>query len=80
MEKGRGNLIFRVPGKKARAGTELMVCVALVAENGKLAVTSGERRMTIAWKDLDGYRGSRGQRGALLPRGWRKVERIDAEA
>ena len=79
MDKGRGNLIFGVPGKKARTGKELMISVALVPEDGRLAVTCGERRMTIAWKDLDGYRGSRGQRGALLPRGWRKVERIEAE-
>ena len=68
-----------MPGKKARTGKELMISVALVPEDGRLAVTCGERRMTIAWKDLDGYRGSRGQRGALLPRGWRKVERIEAE-
>ena len=80
MEKGRGNLIFGIPGKKARARDELMVSVAIVGEGGKLAVWCGERRMTITWKDLDGYRGERGQRGTLLPRGWRKVDRIEAEA
>jgi len=80
MEKGRGNLIFGVAGKKARARTELMISAALVVEQGRLVVTCGERRMTIAWKDLEGYRGGRGQRGALLPRGWRKVDRIEAEA
>jgi len=53
--------------------------VALVSEHGRLAVSCGERRMTILWKDMDGYRGNRGQRGALLPRGWRKVERIETE-
>ena len=79
MEKGRGNLLFGVPGKQARAGKELMVSVALVPQDGKLLVSCGERRMTVGWKDLDGYRGSRGQRGALLPRGWRKVDRIEAD-
>jgi hypothetical protein len=34
--------------------------------------------MTIRYADLDAYRGQRAQRGAVLPRGWRKVERIAA--
>jgi hypothetical protein len=36
--------------------------------------------MKLAAADQDGYRGARAQRGALLPRGWRKVERIEALA
>jgi topoisomerase-4 subunit A len=35
--------------------------------------------MTLSWKDLEAYRGERGQRGAMLPRGWRKVDRVEAE-
>jgi topoisomerase-4 subunit A len=80
MEKGRGNLLFGIPGKKARARQELMVAVAVVGEGGKLLVFCGERKMTLSGKDLDAYRGQRGQRGALLPRGWRKVDRIETEA
>jgi topoisomerase IV subunit A len=79
MDKGRGNLLFGIPGKKARAREELMTSVALVPDGGKLAVWCGDRRMTLSAKDLEAYRGERGQRGALLPRGWRKVERVEAE-
>ena len=79
MEKGRGNLLFGVPGKKAKSLAELMVAVAVVGEGGKLAVHCGDRRMTLSWKDLENYRGERGQRGAVLPRGWRKVDRVEAE-
>ena len=79
MEKGRGNLIFGIPGKKAKARAELMTAVAVVGEGGKLAVLCGDRRMTLSWKDLDAYRGERGQRGFVLPRGWRKVDRLEAE-
>ena len=35
--------------------------------------------MTLSWKDLAEYRGERGQRGAVLPRGWRKVDRLSVE-
>jgi len=79
MEKGRGNLVFGVPGKKARAGEELMIAVTVVAPEQKVAVWCGDRKMTLAWKDLDAYRGARSQRGALLPRGWRKVDRLSVE-
>ncbi len=79
MEKGRGNLIFGVPGKKARTGEELMVGAVVVAPNQSVAVHCGERKMTLSWKDLQHYLGSRGQRGAVLPRGWRKVDRLNVE-
>jgi topoisomerase-4 subunit A len=79
MEKGRGNLIFGVPGKKARTGEELMVGAVVVAPNQSVAVHCGERKMTLSWKDLEHYVGSRGQRGAVLPRGWRKVDRLIVE-
>ena len=35
--------------------------------------------MTVKPADFEVYRGQRAQRGAMLPRGWRKVERIEAE-
>jgi len=79
MEKGRGNLIFGVPGKKARSGEELMVGAVVVAPGQSVAVHCGERKMMLSWKDLQHYLGSRGQRGAVLPRGWRKVDRLNVE-
>jgi topoisomerase-4 subunit A len=35
--------------------------------------------MSLSWKDLDGYIGSRATRGGLLPRGWQKVEGLSVE-
>ena len=79
MEKGRGNLIFGIPGRKSRAGEELMVAATVIAPEQSAVVWSGERKMTLSWKDLQHYLGARGQRGAVLPRGWRKVDRLGAE-
>jgi topoisomerase-4 subunit A len=79
MEKGRGNLIFGIPGRKSRTGEELMVAAVVVAPELTVAVHCGERKMTLSWKDLANYLGERSQRGAVLPRGWRKVERLSIE-
>jgi len=79
MDKGRGNLIFGVPGKKSRAGEELMLAATVIAPEQSVVVWCGDRKMTLAWKDLSDYRGERSQRGALLPRGWRKVDRLSVE-
>jgi topoisomerase IV subunit A len=79
MEKGRGNLIFGIPGKKSRTGEELMVSVIVVAPEQTVAVHCGDRKMTLSWKDLANYHGERSQRGAVLPRGWRKVDRLGVE-
>jgi topoisomerase-4 subunit A len=51
-----------------------VVAVAVVSPGGVLAVKSGSRTMTLSFKDLDAYVGSRATRGGLLPRGWQKVD------
>jgi hypothetical protein len=35
--------------------------------------------MTLPWKDLQAHVGSRGQRGAVLSRNYRKVTRLTVE-
>ncbi len=79
MEKGRGNLIFGIPGRKSRTGEELMVAAIVVAPEQSVAVHCGERKLTLSWKDLANYRGERSQRGAVLSRNYRKVTRLGVE-
>jgi topoisomerase-4 subunit A len=79
LPKGKGNKLFDIPGKKAAAREEFLTGVAAVPPQGALVIVSGERRMTLKWGDLKDYRGQRAQRGAVLPRGWRTVERLEAE-
>jgi len=79
LPKGKGNKIFNVPTKKFKAGEESMVAVAVLNEEDKLIVHAGKRKMTIKGEDLDNYFGERAQRGAMLPQGYRKVERLSVE-
>ena len=78
LPRGKGNKLFGIPGKKAEAREELMIAVAVVGAGQSLRVHSGERQMTLTATDLKHYLGQRAQRGAVLPRGWRTVERIEA--
>ncbi|MEX2494602.1 MAG: DNA topoisomerase IV subunit A [Woeseia sp.] len=78
LARGKGNKVVNIPGKKYQSGEETLVAVAVVPENGSLQVHTGTRIMTLKWSDLDDYYGERGRRGSLLPKGWRKVERLSA--
>ena len=76
LAKGKGNKLINIPGPKYKSGDEKMVAAAVVPEDGHLEVYTGTRKMTIKWNDLDDYYGDRALRGTLLPKGWRKVERL----
>ncbi len=76
LAKGKGNKLINIPGPKYKSGEEKMVAATVVQEDGSLEVYTGSRKMTIKWNDLDDYYGDRALRGSLLPKGWRKVERL----
>ena len=76
LAKGKGNKLINIPGPKYKSGEEKMVAATVVPEDGNLEVYTATRKMTIKWDDLDDYYGDRALRGTLLPKGWRKVERL----
>jgi len=79
MPRGKGNKLYDIPGKKARARTELMTAIAVVAPQASLLLWSGETQKVIEWRDLQDYLGQRAQRGAVLKRGWpRRIDRMEA--
>ena len=80
LPRGKGNKLFGIPARRAQAREELMRGVVVLGPGQALRVYSGERQMTLSPADLEHYRGERAQRGAVLPRGWRTVERIEAVA
>jgi topoisomerase-4 subunit A len=77
MARGKGNKLFGIPTKKAESREELLVAVATLVEGQKLVVWCGERSMTLSWKELAPHRGARAQRGAVLSRNYRKVDRLE---
>jgi topoisomerase-4 subunit A len=77
LPRGKGNKLFGISSKKYAAREEFLTAMCVVAPDRKLVVVSGERRMTLSFSELKEYGGARGQRGAVLPRGWRKVDRLE---
>jgi topoisomerase-4 subunit A len=79
LARGKGNKLFDIPGKKFATREDFMTGMTVVGNGKSLVVRSGERKMTIEWKDLKDYRGERAQRGSVLPRGWRNVDYLETE-
>jgi topoisomerase-4 subunit A len=77
LPRGKGNKLFNIPTRKALAGEELLVATAVVPPGGKLVVWCGDRSMTLTWAQLAEYKGERAQRGAMLSRNYRKVDRLE---
>ena len=76
LARGRGNRILGLP-----AGEGLhLVAVCAFAKRQLVRVDSGQRYMRLRPIALRKYIGPRGRRGLVLPRGYRKVDALDAES
>lgn len=80
MPRGKGNKLYDIPSKKAVAREEVLTGVAVVPPNGSLVLWSGEKQKTLTWAEIKEFKGERAQRGAVLPRGWREIDRVDGLA
>ncbi len=79
LARGKGNKLFDIPTKKFASREDFLTGMTVVPKDKSLVVRSGDRKMTIEWKDLKDYRGQRAQRGSVLPRGWRTVDVLETE-
>jgi topoisomerase IV subunit A len=80
MPKGKGNKLYDIPAKKAASREEVLTGVAVVPPNGTLVLWSGEKQKTLTWAELKEFKGQRAQRGSVLPRGWREIDRVEGQA
>jgi topoisomerase-4 subunit A len=81
LDRGRGNKLIEIPRARLTSGEERVAGIAVVAEgSGEVTLYAGQRKLTLKWADLVEYGGNRAQRGGLLPRGLRRVDRIETTA
>ncbi|HQX33951.1 MAG: DNA topoisomerase IV subunit A [Dokdonella sp.] len=77
---GKGNKLIEIPKAKLGAG-ERVAGIAVVSEGkGEVNLFAGQRKLVLKWADLVEYGGNRATRGSLLPRGFQRVDRIEASA
>ncbi len=77
LARGKGVKIMQIPPAALLSGAERLAALTVCREGDALALESLNRRLTLKPADLEKYRGERGRRGALLPRGYRQVAKIE---
>ncbi|MCL9781496.1 DNA topoisomerase IV subunit A [Vibrio sp. S4M6] len=79
LGKGKGNKIINIPAAKSKDREEYLSHLLSLPQDSVLTLYAGKRKLGLKSSDLDNFRGERGRRGALLPRGLQKVTRVDIE-
>ncbi|MET0067817.1 MAG: DNA topoisomerase IV subunit A [Candidatus Thiodiazotropha sp.] len=77
LARGKGNKIIGIPPKRVAEREEFVVALAVVPEGASLTAHAGKRYIVLKPADLDSYQGERGRRGAKLPRGFQRVDRVE---
>jgi len=75
LARGKGNKLIHIPPGARKEGETVVGAIALVHGQDCL-VWAGQRYLRLSWADSENYWGERAQRGSLLPRGFRKVDRL----
>ncbi len=78
LSRGKGNKIISIPSAKVASREEFLAGLAVLPPGGRLTVYSGKRFFVLKPADLEHYRGERGRRGNKLPRGFQRVDRLEA--
>ena len=80
LAKGKGNKMIGIPSARVASREEFVTQVAVIAPEQAVTLYAGKRKLTLKPSDLAIYQGERGRRGARLPRGLQRVDRIELEA
>lgn len=70
MKKGKGNKLIDLKDGDS------VVAITTFSEGDSLALDSGKRTLTLKPMDIANFMGTRGRRGALLPKGFQKVNGV----
>ncbi len=78
LAKGKGNKLIQIPSKDAKQRQEFIAGICVLLDTQNLKVYAGKRHLTIKFRDLTNYMGSRARRGNVLPKGYQNVASIEA--
>ena len=78
LARGKGLKMQQIPAAKLKNKEEFMCAIAALTTTSGLKIIAGNRHVTIKPKDLARYKAGRARRGLKLPRGFQKVDGIEA--
>lgn len=79
LGKGKGNKIINIPAAKAKEREEFVSHLIALPQGCAVTLYAGKRKLGLKESDLEHFRGDRGRRGSLLPRGLQRISRIDID-
>ncbi len=78
LNRGKGNKLIQIPSAQIKNKEDYVVGIAALPLDAVLRIYSGKRHLTMKANDLENYTGKRALRGNMLPRGFRRVDGIEA--
>jgi topoisomerase-4 subunit A len=78
LAKGKGNKLIQIPPKDFAVAKDAVVAVVAFAADGELKVLAGKRHLTLKGMDIEHYSAARAKRGMALPRGFQRVDGLQA--
>ena len=78
MARGKGQKVMQIPPAKLRSREEIMQAITVLTPGQELRIYSGNRHLTLKDADQQHYVAERARRGLKLPRGFQRVDRIEA--
>jgi topoisomerase-4 subunit A len=79
LAKGKGNKLIQLPTVDLIAEKDYVVAMLALPKNAQLKIIAGKRQLTLKGQDIAHYSSSRAKRGALLPRGFQRVDGLECE-
>ena len=77
LSKGKGNKIINIDKKKFESRENKLVFIKTLQKGSDLKIYSGKQSYTVKAKDLENFVGTRGRKGNFLPKGYRRVEKLE---
>lgn len=77
LGKGKGNKIINIPAARSKSREEFLSYLQVLHDGAQVTLHAGKRKLSLKPSDLDNFRGERGRRGSILPRGLQRVTHIE---
>ena len=77
LNRGKGNKLINIPAKLIKSGEEKVVMMLAMPADRQLIIHAGKKYKTLSGVALDEYKGERGRRGKMLPKGYQNVSWLE---